>query len=150
MRVEPTGAVIVGAVAEDQLRRPAVPAQVRLATVLVALEALALVAAAVLLLVKTVVGSPTSLAGAVLAALLALLAAAVLAGAARGLRHLRPAARTPVVVLQLLALPVAFSLTFQAGRVEYGGPVLVVALAVLFLLFTPPARLALDREPPGG
>jgi hypothetical protein len=55
-----------------------------------------------------------------------------------------------VVVLQLLALPVAFSLTFQAGRVQYGGPVLVVALAVLFLLFTPPARLALDREPPGG
>jgi hypothetical protein len=128
---------------------PAVPAQVRLATVLIVLEALALVATAGLLLIKTVAGRPTSLAGAVLGAVLALLAAAVLAASARGLRQLRPAARTPVVVLQLLALPVAYSLAFQAGLVAYGGPVLLVALAVLFLLFTPPARAVLDRDPPG-
>jgi hypothetical protein len=101
----------------------------------------------VLLLVKTILGRPTTLAGAVLA-VLALLAAAVLAMAARGLRRLRPAARTPVIVIQLLAVPVAYSLAFQAGRIEYGGPLLVVALGVLFLLFTPPARAVLDRDPP--
>jgi hypothetical protein len=117
--------------------------------VLIGLEAAGLVATAVLLLVKTAVGRPTSLAGAVLGAAMALAAAAVLAAAARALLRLRPAARTPVVVLELLALPVAYSLAFQAGLVEYGGPLLVVALAVLFLLFTPPARAVLDREPPG-
>jgi hypothetical protein len=51
-----------------------------------------------------------------------------------------------MVVLQLLALPVGYSLAFQAGRVGYGGPILVAALVVLYLLFTPPARAALDRE----
>ena len=50
-------------------------------------------------------------------------------------------------MLQLLAVPVAYSLAFQAGLVEYGGPMLLAALLVLYLLFTPPARAALDREP---
>jgi hypothetical protein len=48
--------------------------------------------------------------------------------------------------VQLLALPVSYSLAFQAGRVEYGAPIMVAALAVIFLLFTPPARQALDRD----
>ncbi len=64
----------------------------------------------------------------------------------RGLLHLRPAARTPVVVVEALALPVAYSLAFQANRVGYGGPILLTALAVLYLLFTPPVRTVLDRE----
>ena len=67
---------------------------------------------------------------------------------ARGLLRLRPAARTPVVVLQVLAVPVSYSLAFQAGRVGYGGPIFVAALAMLYLLFTPPVRAVLDREPP--
>jgi hypothetical protein len=64
---------------------------------------------------------------------------------ARALLRLRPAARTPVLVLEALALPVSYSLAFQAGRVGYGGPILVGALAVLYLLFTPPVRAVLDR-----
>jgi hypothetical protein len=31
----------------------------------------------------------------------------------------------------------------------YGAPILLSALAVLYLLFTPPARAALDHEPEG-
>jgi hypothetical protein len=50
------------------------------------------------------------------------------------------------VVIQLLALPVSYSLGFQAGRIWYGGPIMAIALAVLFLLFTPPVREALDRR----
>ncbi len=57
-----------------------------------------------------------------------------------------PAARSPIVVLQLLALPVAYSLWFQAGVAVYGAPIMLAALATLFLLFTPPAREALDRD----
>ena len=51
-----------------------------------------------------------------------------------------------MVVLQLLALPVGYSLAFQAGLLGYGAPILLGALTVLYLLFTPPARAALDRD----
>ncbi len=114
---------------------------------MIAVEALALVATAVVLVVKTSTGHPHSVAGALLGAALALVAALALGAAARGLAHLRAAARTPVIVLQLLAVPVSYSLAFQAHRVGYGGPILLAALATLYLLFTPPARAALDRPP---
>lgn len=129
-------------------QRPArrVPKPVRAAAVILYLEALALLAAAAFLVIDTVVGTPGSVARALLGAAFALLGAMVLGACARGLLHLRPSARTPVVVLQLLALPVGYSLGIQAGRIGYGGPILVAAVAVLYLLFTPPAREALDRE----
>jgi hypothetical protein len=123
------------------------PAQVRVAAIVIWLESLALVCAAGVLVTKTFDGHPDSIGRALLGAALALGAAAALFLGARGLVRLRPAARTPIVVLQLLALPVGYSLAFQAGRVGYGGPILVAAVVVLYLLFTPPARAALDREP---
>ena len=123
------------------------PAQVRVAAAVICVESLALLGAAGILVTKTFDGHPDSVGRALLGAALALAAAAALLLGARGLIRLRPAARTPIVVLQLLALPVGYSLAFQAGRVGYGGPILVAALVVLYLLFTPPARAALDREP---
>jgi hypothetical protein len=111
------------------------------------LESLALFVLAGILVVKTATGHPSDVAGALLAGALAAAGGLLLAFAGRSLLRLRPAARTPVVVLELLALPVAYSLAFQAHRVAYGGPILVAALAVLYLLFTPPSRAALDREP---
>jgi hypothetical protein len=123
------------------------PAQVRLAAAVIGLEALALLAAAGVLVDKSVTGHPDSVGRGLLGAVLAVCAAAVLGLCSRGLLRLRPAARTPVVVLEVLALPVGYSLAFQAGLVGYGGPILVAAAAVLYLLFTPPARAALDREP---
>jgi hypothetical protein len=123
-----------------------VPAQLRAAAAVIGLEVLALLGVAALLVIKTIIGDPNSLGRALLGAAMAVLAAAVLALGARGIYHLRPAARTPVVVLELLALPVGYSLGFQAGLIGYGGPMLVAAVAVLYLLFTPPARAALDRE----
>ncbi len=125
----------------------AAPVQLRAAAVVIGLESLALVVAAAILIGKTLAGHPDSVGRALLGAGFALLAAAALAVGGRGVLRMRAAARTPVVVLQLLALPVSYSLAFQAGRVEYGGPMLVAALTVLYLLFTPPARAALDREP---
>ena len=125
-----------------------VPGPIRAACAILGLEALALLATAGFLVFDTIVGTPHSVAGALLGALFAVGGAAVIALGARGLLRLRPVARTPVVVLQLLALPVAYSLAFQAGLVGYGGPILVAALSVLYLLFTPPARAVLDRELP--
>ena len=124
-----------------------VPAQVRIAAALIGLESLALLLAAGILVAKTLSGHPDSIGRALLAAALAIGGAVALGLGARGLGRLRPAARTPMLVLQLLALPVGYSLAFQAGLVGYGAPILVGALTVLYLLFTPPARAALDREP---
>lgn len=126
----------------------AVPPQLRAAAAVVALQALALLAAAGVLVAKTVTGHPDSIGRALFGAALAVGGAALLGAAARGLLHLRPSARSPVIVLELLALPVSYSLAFQAHRTGYGGPILVSALAVLYLLFTPPAREALDRAGP--
>jgi len=123
------------------------PGPIRIAAGLIALEALALLGAAGVLVVKTITGRPDEIGRALLGAALAVAGAVALAFGARALLRLRPAARSPVVVLQLLALPVSYSLWFQAGRVGYGAPIMIVALAVLFLLFTPPARAALDRDP---
>jgi hypothetical protein len=122
------------------------PGQLRVACVVLLAEAAALLAAVVVVLVKTVAGHPDSLGRALSDAGLAAAGALLLLLGARGLSRLRPAARTPVIVLQLLALPVAYSLAFQAHRAAYGGPILVAALAVIYLLFTPPARAVLDRD----
>jgi hypothetical protein len=118
---------------------------VRLAALIVLLQALALVVATLILVVKTVTAHPGSLARALLGAALAAFGALVLAACARGLLALRPAARMPVVVLELLSLPVGYSLAFQAGLIAYGGPILLAAVTVLYLLFTPPAREVLNR-----
>jgi peptidoglycan/LPS O-acetylase OafA/YrhL len=127
---------------------PQPPVQVRAAVAIVALQALALLATAVILVVKTAFGDPNSIARALLDAAFALGGAVLLGLAARSLLRLRPAARTPLLVIELLAIPVSYSLAFQAHRVGYGGPILVSALAVIYLLFTPPARATLDRDPP--
>ena len=115
---------------------------------MLALEAGALVVAAGFLVYGTVFGHPLSIGRALLGAVMALAGAAALLLGARSLLRLRPGARTPMVVLQLLALPVAYSLAFEAGRAAWGGPILVGALAVLYLLFTPPVRAALERDLP--
>jgi hypothetical protein len=125
---------------------PSVPGAVRAACVILLVEALALLGIAIFYVASTVFGTPNSVARALWGAAMAAIGALALAGCAKGLYRLRPSARTPVVVLQLLALPVSYSLAFQAGLVQYGGPILVAALAVLYLLFTPPARAALDRD----
>jgi chromate transport protein ChrA len=121
-----------------------VPRVVTAAAVLAGVQGLALVAIAVLLIVDTVVGTPHSLFGGLGGAVLALIAAAVLLVLGRQLAGLRRWARSPIVVLQVLWLPVSFSLAFQAGRPGYGGPILVSAIAILLLLATPEARAAFD------
>jgi hypothetical protein len=123
-----------------------VPRAVTGAAVLAVVQGVGLVAVAALLIVDTAVGTPHSLFGGLGGAALALIAAGVLIVVARHLARLRRWARSPIVVLQVLWLPVGFSLAFQAGRPEYGVPILALAIGVLFLLATPEARVAFDRE----
>jgi hypothetical protein len=53
-----------------------------------------------------------------------------------------------MVVLQILAVPVGYQIAFDSERPAWGGPILLAALAVLYLLFTPPVRAVLDRPEP--
>jgi hypothetical protein len=122
------------------------PGQLRVAIALIGLEALGLLSLAVVLLIKTITGHPHSLPAALLGVAMTLFGAAVLVLCARGLAALSPSARAPVVVIELIALPVSYTLAFQAGLVGYGAPILVIALAVLYLVFAPPVREVLDRE----
>ena len=68
---------------------------------------------------------------------------------ARGLDQRRGWTRSPAVVVQLFALPVGY--TLATGRVWLATAVVLgLAVAVLFQLFTPEARLAFDgRRGPG-
>ena len=109
------------------------------------LEAAALAVTAVVLLVLAFVHTTTRLWAAVAIVGFALLGAVVLALCARGLARLRPSSRSPVVLVQLLAIPVGYSLGIQAGRALIGVPILVVAVTVLALLMAPSSRQALDR-----
>jgi hypothetical protein len=130
----------------DETPSAPVPRAVQVAVIVLAAQALAFVALAVIVVVKAALGSATSVPGALLGGALALVGAAVLGLCARSLLALRPAARAPALVLELLALPVSYDLTFPAHRPGYGAPILISALAVIYLLFTPPARAALDRD----
>jgi hypothetical protein len=122
-----------------------VPSAIRAAAVLVLAEAAALAVTALVLLVLAFVHTTTRLWAAVSIVGFALVGAAVLALCGRGLLRLRPSARSPVILVQLLALPVGYSLGIQAGRVLVGLPILLVAIAVLVLLLLPASRQALDR-----
>lgn len=121
------------------------PPTVRYAAAVVLAQAAALLVITVVLLVLAGLHSSQRLWAALAIAGFALLGAAICYLCGRGLLGLRPSARSPIVLLELLALPVGFSLGIQAGRPLAGIPVLVSALAVLVLLFTPSARAALDR-----
>jgi hypothetical protein len=121
------------------------PGTIRYAGGVVLVQAAALLVTAIALLVLAVAHSSQRLWAALAIAGFALLGALVLYLCGRGLLALRPSARSPIVLLELLALPVGYSLGVQAGRALVGVPVLVSAAAVLALLFTPTARAALDR-----
>jgi hypothetical protein len=108
----------------------------------VAVEALALAAVAVVLLFLTVTSSPDSVGRALAEVVYVGLAAALLGAAALGLWRVRGWARGPVVALQLLLAVLGYTLAFQADRPLLGVPVLVLVGVELYLLATPEARLA--------
>ena len=122
---------------------PAAP--LRVCAGLVAVEALALAGAGVFYLVELAVATVDDVGRALVTAALALLAALGLALVARGLFRRQRWARAPALVTNLILVPVAVGL-FQSGRWYAGGPLLIVALAVLGLLFAPATSADLDRD----
>lgn len=112
------------------------------AAALVGLQGAALVLLGVAYGVAGLLGEPFDRTATVLEALLAVGAGLLVLLVARGLWRTQGWARSPAVVVQLLALPVGVGLV--QGRVWYAAvPVLVLAGSVLYLLATPEARLDL-------
>jgi hypothetical protein len=107
---------------------------------IVAAQALGLVVVALILIAKTIFGEPDDVGRALLDAAFALAGAGILVLARRGLLSGRNAVRSPLAVLELLCLPVSYSLAIQAGRYGYGVPIMLSAIAVLVLLFSPGGR----------
>ena len=126
---------------------PTVARTVRFAAVVAAVEGCALVLLGMLLAVLTAVHSPDSYARAALSALFAIAGGALLLVLGRALAQARAWARSPVMVLQILALPVGYTLAFPSGQPQYGVPVLVLAAAELYLLFAPESRAVFDHAP---
>ena len=110
------------------------------AAALVALEGVALVVLGVVYGAAGVLGDPFDRAATLLEAGLAVLVGVLVLLVARGLADVRGWARSPAVVVQLLALPVGYGLV-QGGVWLAAVPVLGLALGVLFLLSTAEARL---------
>ncbi len=118
------------------------PGAVRRAALVVAVEALLLVAVALLLLWLTVTSDPDSVARALAEVVYVSLGAGLLAAAAVGLWRLSPWARGPVVALQILLGLLGYTLAFEADQPLIGVPVLALVATELYLLATPEARLA--------
>ena len=110
-----------------------------------ALEGVALVLLGLVYGGAGVVGDPFDRTATLLEAGMAVLAGALVLLVARGLGEVRGWARSPAVVVQLLALPVGYGLV--QGRVWAAAvPVLLLAVSVLYLLMTAEARLAFRED----
>jgi hypothetical protein len=111
----------------------------------VAVEGLSLVVLGLVYGAAGVAGDPFDRTATLLEAGLAVLAGVLVLLVARGLSEVRGWARSPAVVVQLLALPVGYGLV--QGEVWVAAvPVLGLALAVLYHLFTAEARLAFRED----
>jgi hypothetical protein len=121
------------------------PTTLLAAALLVAVEGLGLLVAAVAVAVELAVSSASDPLGAAVLAGLALVAGLGLALAARGLARRGRWARAPALVSNLILLPVGYGLV-QGGRWYVGLPVMALGLAVLVLLFHPATNAALDDD----
>ena len=139
---------LLGGTARETAPRPVrapvddAPRAVRLAALLVGLEAAAALVVAGVVLWLTVTGDPDSVGRALAEVVYVLLGAGALASCAVGLRRLAGWARGPVVVLQLLLGALGYVAAFQAQRPELGVPALACVAGVCWFLATPEARLA--------
>jgi hypothetical protein len=124
------------------------PIRLTVAAALAAVEGAALAVFGACLLVMGLVGNPTSPQQAEMGGLTLLALAALPLAAARGLLLRRRWSRGPALIMQILAVPVAWTLVSTGGLWIAAGAVLgAMALAVLVLLVNPTATEALGIAP---
>lgn len=118
------------------------PRSLRQAALLTAVEGVAIIGGGGFWLVRSVLDAPSNLGASLAGAVFAILAGLLLLRLALGISRVEGWSRSPLVALQIVFLPVGFTLAFQADQPVYGVPVLVLCLSILYLLFTPESRLA--------
>ena len=136
------GGAAEAAPARPDRQRPQAPPAVRRAALVVGVEAAALAAVALWLLVLTVTSTPDSVGRALAEVVYVSFFAVLLGAAAVGLWRLSPWSRGPVVFLQLLLGLFGYYSAFEWGGAWVGIPALVLVATELYLLATPEARLA--------
>jgi len=123
-----------------------VPRAVRLAGLLAVVEGAGVLLAAAALGVATALEPPESYGRALFGAFILLAAGLLLLRIGLGIARVERWARAPVVVAQILLVPVGYTLAVTAQLPLYGVPILALVAAEVCLLLTPEARLAfLDR-----
>ena len=121
------------------------PVTLRWAVSLLGAETLAMVVVSIFLLYEDMAGTATSTRGAVMVTLFAVLLAGLLALLGLALWRRRAWARGPAIVLQLLALPIGYSMA-SGGLPWLGIPVMAIGLAGAAALLAPATRTALGAH----
>ncbi|WP_283134041.1 hypothetical protein [Rhizohabitans arisaemae] len=118
------------------------PMTLTAAAVVLALEGLTSVVLGGYVAVQTVIGKPEDVTSSIALAVFGLGAGAALLWVAKGLLDALRWSRSPAIVTQIFALPVSISL-IQAGAYLWGVPLVLVAVAGLVAMFSPPTTNAL-------
>jgi hypothetical protein len=121
------------------------PSTLRWAVVLVGAEAVGLGALLIFLLYEDATAKASSVSGAVVVTVYTALMAALLGLLAWGLSRRRAWARGPAVVLQILALPIGYSMA-TSGLGWLGVLLIVVGLSGAAALLARPTRAALSQR----
>jgi hypothetical protein len=108
-------------------------------------ETVGLVALVVYLVYADIAGGAQTVRGAVMVTLFAALTAALFGTLALALLRRRAWARGPAIVLQLLLLPIGYSMAAN-GLAWVGGPVIALGLAGAAALVAPATREALGAR----
>ena len=120
-------------------RLPPAPAAVRGAGFIVAVQGVAALVVAAVLVVRGIAGADQRVVSGLGTAVWFVVVGGVVLAAGRALVLGRRWGRGLAVVTQLLLLPVAWYLTVGSRQPAFGIPAGVVALTALILLFSPPA-----------
>jgi hypothetical protein len=118
------------------------PRAVRLAGLVAAAQGAGVLVATGVLGVATTLEPPDSYGRALFTVVLGVAAGALLLRIGQGIARVEGWARAPVVVAQILLIPVGYTLAVTAQRPLYGVPILALCAAEICLLLTPEARLA--------
>jgi hypothetical protein len=121
---------------------PEAPRSLRLAALVVAVQAVGVAALAGVWLWLTLTSTPDSVGRALAEVGILVLVAAGLGAAARGLSRVSSWSRGPVIAAQILFGLSGFVAAFEAERPLIGVPILALVATALYLLATPEARLA--------
>ena len=120
--------------------------ELALAALLVALEGLVALGYAITWGYLSLTGAPTDQTASLMGAVFVALGGMFLVRMAVALWKVEVWPRVPTIVLQLLLIPVGWSLAFTLGNTAVGVPLLVVAVGLVILLFSRPVRESYGRD----